>query len=60
LPALRRAAPYLRSQVAQSMRLRVAPDISFQADTALDYAMHINDLLRAPDVAKDLGSEPKA
>ena len=54
LPALRRAAPYFRSQVAHEMRLRVAPDVSFQADTALEYAMHINQLLRAPEVAKDL------
>ena len=54
LPALRRAAPYFRAQLAHAMRLRVAPDVSFQADTALEYAMHINQLLRAPDVAKDL------
>ena len=54
LPALTRAAPYLRSQLAHELRLRVAPDVTFQADTALDYAMHINDLLRAPEVAQDL------
>ncbi len=54
LPALRRAAPYFRAQLAHAMSLRVAPDVSFQADTALDYAMHIDALLRAPDVAKDL------
>ncbi len=55
LPALKRAAPYFRAQLAHEMRLRVAPDVSFQADTALDYAMHINELLHAPEVAKDLG-----
>jgi ribosome-binding factor A len=54
LPALKRAAPFFRAQVAHAMRLRVAPDISFQADTALEYAMHIDSLLRAPEVAKDL------
>ncbi len=54
LPALRRAAPFFRAQIAHAMRLRVAPDISFQPDTALEYAMHINELMRAPDVAKDL------
>jgi ribosome-binding factor A len=54
LPALRRAAPYFRAQLAHAMRLRVAPDVSFQADTALEYAMHINELLRAPEVAQDL------
>ena len=54
LPALRRAAPYFRAQLAHAMRLRVAPDVSFQADTALEYAMHINQLMRAPEVAQDL------
>jgi ribosome-binding factor A len=64
LPALRRAAPYLRSQVARELRLKYAPDLHFQADTALDYAMHVAGLLRAPDVARDLapglsqGKEP--
>ncbi len=58
LPALRRAAPFFRAQVAHEMRLRVAPDVSFQVDTALEYAMHINQLLRAPEVAKDLAETP--
>ncbi len=56
LPALRRAAPFLRGCVAKELRLRVAPDISFQADTSIDYAMHVDSLLRAPDVARDLAS----
>jgi ribosome-binding factor A len=54
LPALRRAAPYLRSVLAKSLRLRVAPEVSFQADTSLDYAMHINDVLHSPEVRRDL------
>jgi ribosome-binding factor A len=56
LPALKRAAPFLRAQVAREIRLRVAPDISFQPDTALDYAMHIGELLQKPEVARDLGA----
>ena len=59
LPALRRAAPFLRSQVAKELRLRVAPDLSFQADTSIDYAMHVDELLRAPGVARDLGAPDK-
>ncbi len=55
LPALRRAAPYLRGIVAKELRLRVAPDISFQADTSIDYAMHVDGLLKQPAVARDLG-----
>ncbi len=54
LPALKRAAPFFRAQLAHEMRLRVAPDVSFQPDTALEYATHINKLLHAPEVAKDL------
>ena len=54
LSALRRAAPFLRVQVAKALRLRVAPDLSFQADTSIDYAMHVDGLLRASGVARDL------
>ena len=54
LPALRRAAPYLRAQIAHAMRLRHAPELSFQPDTTLDEAAHISELLRSPDVARDL------
>ena len=54
VPALRRAAPFLRAQLAKQLRLRVAPDLSFVADTSIDYAMHVDELLRAPDVARDL------
>ena len=54
LPALRRAAPYLRTQVAHAVRLKFAPELTFQPDTALDYATHVDQLLRSPDVARDL------
>ncbi len=54
LPALKLAAPYLRGELAKGMRLRVVPRLSFQADTALDYAMHVDALLKTPDVARDL------
>ena len=56
LPALRRAAPFLRAQLARTLRLRYAPDVHFQADTSIDNAMHIDALLHAPDVARDIGS----
>ena len=41
-------------QVARALRLKYAPDLTFQADTTLDYAMQIDQLLHRPDVAKDL------
>ena len=54
LPALKRAAPFLRSELARQMRLRVVPQLSFQPDAALDYAMRMDALLKAPQVARDL------
>jgi ribosome-binding factor A len=55
LPALRHAAPFLRREVAHALRLRYAPDLGFQADTSLDYAMHVDELLHRPEVRRDLG-----
>jgi len=54
LPALRRVAPFLRSQIAPKLGLRVTPDLKFLADTALDEATKINQLLHAPEVRRDL------
>lgn len=54
IPALKRATPYLRGQIAKAMKLRAVPDLSFQPDTALDYAMEINRLMHEPIVARDL------
>jgi ribosome-binding factor A len=57
LPVLKRAAPFLRGQVAHAVQLRYAPDLSFQPDHALEYATKIDRLLHAPEVARDLASE---
>ncbi len=54
LPALGRAAAYLRGEVARAVRLRVAPELHFSADVSLDAASRIEALLRAPEVARDL------
>ena len=48
LPALKRAAPYLRGELAKGMRLRLVPQLSFQPDTAIEYAMHVDALLKSP------------
>ncbi len=55
---LRRVSPYLKRQVAQSVRLKFAPDLHFQPDTALDYAMHISTVMRRPEVMQDLAPKP--
>ncbi len=54
LPALERAAPYLRGQLAHRLRLRLVPELHFAADTTLDEAAHIDTLLRSPAVRRDL------
>jgi len=54
LPALKRATHYLRGLIAQTLRLRFATDLTFQPDTALEYAMKIEHLLHRPEVARDL------
>jgi len=55
IPSLVRATPYLRGQVAHALRLRTAPDLVFEPDTSLDYAMKIEQLMHRPDLARDLG-----
>jgi len=55
LSALRRAAPFLRGQVARAINLRHAPMLSFEADTSFDYAGRIDDILHSPAVARDVG-----
>jgi ribosome-binding factor A len=52
--ALKRAAPFLRTQVAKAVRLKFAPELHFQHDNALDYAMRMDELLRRPEVKRDL------
>ncbi len=54
LPALRRVTPYLRSQIAPRLALRITPDLKFLPDTALDEATKINRLLHTPEIARDL------
>ena len=54
LAALKRVSPFLRREVAHAVRLKYAPDLHFQPDTALNYAMHINEVLHRPEVQRDL------
>ena len=47
LAALRRAAPYIRSQVGRVMRLKFTPNLSFQYDGSFDHAEHIAALIES-------------
>jgi ribosome-binding factor A len=57
LPALKRVTPWMRSQLGHALSLRRIPDLSFQPDNALEYAVKINLLMQKPEVARDLKSE---
>ena len=54
LAALKRATPWFRARVSEKAGLRSAPDIRFQLDRTFDEADKINELLRRPDVARDI------
>ena len=58
LAGLRRVSSFLRREVSNSVRLRFAPALHFQPDTALDYAMHIDEVMRRPEVQRDLQAKP--
>ena len=60
LPALKRVAPFLRNGLAKTLRLRTAPEIHFQPDTALEHAMEIDTLMRKPEVQRDLNDDEDA
>jgi ribosome-binding factor A len=54
LAALGRNRAYLRGLVAPMINMKFAPDIRYRIDTSIDYAERIDELLRRPDVARDL------
>jgi ribosome-binding factor A len=37
--------------------MKFMPEIRYRVDTSLDYASRIDEILRRPDVARDLKSE---
>lgn len=54
LKAYKRAAPFLRGQLAREVELRAVPDLRFAADTSFDQATRIEQLITSPDVRRDL------
>ena len=55
--ALNHAAPYFRAQLAHKVQLRYAPAVAFALDTSFGYAERIEDLLRTPEVRRDIDSD---
>jgi ribosome-binding factor A len=57
MAAMRRAAPWFRARVGERAGLRYAPEIRFELDRTFDEADRIGNLLRRPDVARDIKDE---
>ena len=57
LKGLKRAAPFLRHEIAHRVDLRAVPNLSFEPDISFDEASKINALLHRPDVRRDLGGD---
>jgi ribosome-binding factor A len=58
--ALTRCANFIRGRLARSVELRFTPQLHFQPDISYDEARHIDELLAAPEVARDLKREGDA
>lgn len=56
MEGLKRGASHLRRLVAQDVKLRVAPQLTFALDESFDRASQIESLLRRDDVARDLAA----
>jgi len=57
LKALRTNTAYLQREVAKRVNLKFAAKLKFLADESFDEGTHIEQLLRRPDVARDLPEE---
>ncbi len=57
LKALRTNTAFLQSEVAARVNTKYAAKLKFLADESFDEGSHIDQLLRAPKVAQDLGKD---
>ncbi|HUG61455.1 MAG TPA: 30S ribosome-binding factor RbfA [Methylomirabilota bacterium] len=55
--ALERNKRWIRGQVAHKVSLKYAPDLVFRFDDRFEESARIDELLRSPEVAQDLGHE---
>ena len=52
--ACTRNQSYMRGLIAKRVAMKFMPQLRFRIDTALEYAAKIDDLLKKPEVARDL------
>ena len=57
LAALRRAAQFLRGEIARRVNLRFTPRLTFEADRSFDEAGRIEELLRGERVRRDVADD---
>ena len=57
LKALRTNTAYLQREVATRIKMKYAAKLKFLADESFDEGSHIDQLLRAPQVARDLNED---
>ena len=57
LKALRTNTAYLQREVAHRVKMKYAAKLKFLGDESFDEGSHIDQLLRAPKVAQDLGGD---
>ena len=56
--ALNRNARFIRGRVSQALRqMKYMPEFRFRLDSSYDNFARINDLLKSPEVARDLGKK---
>lgn len=60
IKALRTNTAYLQREVAGRMKMKYAARLKFLADESFDEGSHIDQLLRDPKVARDLGADGDA
>ena len=57
IDTLNRNARYIRGRLSPLLRqMKYMPDVRFRDDTSFDNYKKIDDLLRSPEVARDLGT----
>jgi len=52
--ALNRHQRFLRGELGRRIELKYVPDLQFRGDHGSEEAAHIDELLRSPEVARDL------
>lgn len=57
LKALRTNTAFLQREVAHRVKMKYAARLKFLSDESFDEGRHIDKLLRAPNVARDLGED---